>query len=110
MDHILRDHPQPHGLADWHVQLINLTAALRMINLPHPLLANHLQFDGALGRCADLEKQNGSPEKHHHGERQWNQNPSHLQEPKLLRVQAWAITWPAVAVFDGEVNNGDKNR
>src|SRR5881628_425224 len=61
VDHVFGGHRQPNRTSDGNVQLIDLAAALQVLDLPHPLLADHVELQRPIGRAALLEKEARSP-------------------------------------------------
>jgi hypothetical protein len=72
VDHVLGTEEQPDGPVDAHMQHVELAAAARIADVPHPLAADHVDGPG-VGRRRDLSHVNvdgrALEEKHekHHG-------------------------------------------
>ena len=68
VDHILRSHDQLHRLSDRNVQFVDLAAAVRMLDFPHPLFADDVDLGRvrpAVATCAKktFAAQKKMPEK-----------------------------------------------
>jgi hypothetical protein len=55
MNHVFRRHDQLDLAIDGHVQLVDLALPGRVLQLPHPLLADHVNFDRIRRRFVLLE-------------------------------------------------------
>jgi hypothetical protein len=88
-----------------HVELVNLTIAFRVLNLPHPLFANHVDLHSAGGRTLDAEVLFGTPNvktNHHEG---GNQGPGDL-DSILGQAHRAAVDHLALPVFYQKVYDG----
>ena len=63
MDDILRDHGELHRLVHGNMEFVVLPDSIRMLHVPHPLLANHKDLFGVLWWLVDLAKELGCPDK-----------------------------------------------
>src|SRR5271169_1620012 len=50
--------------ADGNVQLVDLPAAVGLLNFPHPLLADDVDVQSVLGRMAIIDVDDRTPAKH----------------------------------------------
>ena len=84
MDDVLRRQHQPHGLADRHVQRIDLALAAGMLDLPHPLLADDIDFEVAGRRLVEPDIDAGAPDEEPRKAHKRRGGPADLQCPGLL--------------------------
>jgi hypothetical protein len=104
VDHVLGRHRQPHRLADRDVELVHLAVAIRVLDLPHPLLAGDVDVERVGGRAGDLEVEARAPDEHHHDEAERDHGPDDLERLGLLDVLRDLVR-RAAPVLDGEVDD-----
>src|ERR1700722_18947479 len=73
VDHVLRGHDELDILPGRDVQFVDLVLPLDMLDFPHPLFRNDINFSRIGGRCTLLKKYDRSPnkERQHHEEWQY---------------------------------------
>src|SRR6266568_7332705 len=76
VNHVLRSHNQLDVAVNWHVQFIDLADAFHVLQLPHPLFCDDVNFTGVLGRSAHLEEENCAPDKDHYKNAKRNDGPA----------------------------------
>src|SRR5258708_3340174 len=79
VDYIFRGKQKLDRPAGWHVQLINLTLSFGMLEFPHPLLANDVNYRGIIGRAVRIEVDDCSPAKHEKEDDQWRKGPNQFK-------------------------------
>ena len=84
VDDVFRRHGQLHRTADRHVQLIELTGAVAVLQLPHPLLAHHVDLHRSLGRTGHVEEDLRAPEEHHHRDAERYERPQQLERDRAV--------------------------
>src|ERR1700731_1861606 len=63
VNHILRGHNELDVLAGGNVKFIDLALPLHVLDLPHPLFRDHIDFRRVSGRSTLLEKYDCAPDK-----------------------------------------------
>src|ERR1700748_3591789 len=63
VNNVLRRHNHSDVSTYWNVKFIDLTLAFHVLELPHPLLGNGINFCGSLRRRTALEVNNCTPHK-----------------------------------------------
>src|ERR1700730_213163 len=63
VNHILRGHDELDVLADGNVKFIDLALPLHVLDLPHPLFGDHVDFSSVSGRSTLLKKHDSTPNK-----------------------------------------------
>ena len=88
VDDVLRRHRQPHIGAGRHVQLVDLARAARMLEAPHPLLGDDVNFQRFVRRrqCGELIRSR-PPEQEQEGE-QRRHRPADLD---LVALALWHL-------------------
>ena len=81
---VLGSHHKLKGLADRYVQFVDLALTLGVLDLPHPLLSDDINFGSVLGRSAFLEIDQSSPAKDHHKNEEMNCAPCNFQRSRAL--------------------------
>jgi hypothetical protein len=111
VDHVLGSHDQFHRASDWNVQLVDFALALRVLRLPHPLLADDEDLHRARGRPVHIEENLGAPGEHHHRDAKRNERPQQLERQRTVNRGA-DLAVVAAAVLDRESNDqpGDQER
>src|SRR5258708_35214076 len=84
VDHVLRGHDQFKVTANGHMQFIDLTLPFHMLQLPHPLRCDHVDFGGILRRSAHIEENQRPPNKHHYEEAERNDRPANFQDERTM--------------------------
>ena len=79
-------------------------------DLPHPLLADHVDLQGVVGRAAFVEEDAGAPGEHHHGEAEGNHATRAISSamPPCTGVRQFVLGAPPVA--DGKVEDRGENQ
>ena len=84
MDHVLRGKDEAHILADRHMQFVDLALAAGMLDLPHPLLADDIEFEiRCRGRFVQPDVDLGAPGKQHEKGEERARRPGDLDDPAL---------------------------
>src|SRR4029079_13240280 len=98
VNHVFGGHDQFDLAAHRDVQLVDLTLTRRVLELPHPLLADHINFQSVLGWSRFGEVNLGPPDKYGHRDQQWDHRPERFQfrrafdRPRNFKSVAAAIT------------------
>src|SRR6476646_2366801 len=89
------------GHFDWtsagDVQRIDFALATRMLELPHPLLAHAIDYQGVLGRVLNVIVEYRAPDKNDHGDTERDDGPHNFQQGgtvDLLRFLTRTSTVP----------------
>ncbi len=85
VDHVLRGQHQPDGLVDRHMQRIDLALAARVLDLPHPLLADDKDFEITGRRLVKPDIDHRTPDEEHQKRDQGRNRPADFKDPALLR-------------------------
>ena len=101
VDDVFGAHDQLDRAADRHVQLVDLALPLHVLRLPHPLLADDVDFHRAGRRPVDVEEDLGAPAEHHHGDEERDDRPEQFQHQRAVVRDADLVLVPA-AVLDRE--------
>ena len=89
VDHVLRSHDQLDISVNRNVQLIDLSLPFNVLDLPHPLLSDDIDFGGITRRRAHLEVDHRSPGKDHEKNAERNNRPCDFEDKRsfdLLRL------------------------
>src|SRR5262249_3472925 len=101
---VLRRQGELHNATDRNVEFVNFTIAFRVLDFPHPLLADDVDFEG-VGRWAfDCEVEVRAPGEHTHHQEQGNDGPSEF-EGHLRKTRRSTISWLAATIFEDEIND-----
>ena len=100
MDDVLGDHRNLHRPPRGHVKRIDFTLAAGIFELPHPLLAYAVEFQGIGGRAALMEINRSGPTEDDHRDAQRYNGPDNLQQGRAMNLLRFAV-WGAL-VLDGE--------
>src|SRR4051794_16155121 len=84
MDHVLARERKFHGLAHRDMQRIYFSAAIRILHLPHPLLASDENLHRVLRRVLRGKKQLGAPPEHDQHDEKGENRPAQLKERGAL--------------------------
>jgi hypothetical protein len=68
VNRVLGRHNQLNLATDGNMQLIDFTLSRSVLKLPHPLLADDVDFDRVLGRTIEVEIHLHAPDKDGHGD------------------------------------------
>src|SRR6185437_16086979 len=88
VDHILRGHDQPDHLADRDMQLVDLALAAGVLDLPHPLLADDVDFLAGCRRLVEPEIGAGAPDEEDEEADEGGARPGDLPMPAFLGAVA----------------------
>src|SRR3954470_6259526 len=108
VDYILRGHGENHCAIDGHMQFVDLAFAFGVLQLPHPLSANHLHVD-CVGRAAFHPEINEcAPRKQSKSQHDRARCPAGLQQ---LRSGAWMRTvgFRSAPIFHRKKNDRQEN-
>ena len=109
VDHVLGSHGQLDRAADRDVQLVDLPHTLRVLEVPHPLLADHKDLARRGGRARVLNVEARTPQKHHHGQEKRDRSPRDFDGEKLGDPRG-PLVLRAAAIFDREIEYGEENQ
>ena len=76
------------GRADRDVQLVDLAHPVHVLDLPHPLLADDVDFGRADRRPGQVEEHLGAPDEHHHRDAERDDRPEQLQRQRPVDRRA----------------------
>src|SRR6267142_352158 len=110
VNHVLRRVGNLHRPADRHMKLIDFAAAVRMLDFPHPLLADDIDVLGALRRNRFVQVQVGAPDEHDHKQNGGNRTPEQFESKRLLCLFGFTVRPPAVAHGKNDDEDDDKKR
>ncbi len=109
MNHIFGGHDQFDLAVYRNVQFVDLALTGGMLELPHPLFTDDVDFLGIFWRPV-LDKVNfRAPEKNRHGNQQGNHRPESLQFHRAFD-RAWDFRGIAPAIFDDKENYDERNQ
>src|SRR5262249_14168015 len=108
VDDILRGHDQLHVTADWNMQFVDLARTLGMLQLPHPLLRDYVNFGRIFGRRAFLEENHSTPGEDEKKNSQRDDGPCDLQDHGAFQLLRFPFLMPAIV--QRKKNDGEKNR
>jgi hypothetical protein len=66
-------------MAERHVQHVDLAPAFHVLELPHPLLADHVDLERVGGWAAEAGVEAGTPEEGDHREPERDDSPGDLE-------------------------------
>ena len=99
VDHILRSHRQLYRAVHRHVQFVDFLFPLRVLQTPHPLLANHLNLQRVPWRIFHMKINHRTPAEEADENQQWHNRPSAFDE---YRFHPWirAVCLRAAPIFN----------
>jgi len=101
--HVLRDQRELNGAPRGNVQRVNLVLAARMLGLPHPLLAHHVNVHGVGRRRVHAEVKQRTPYEHDQEQAQRNDCPGRLEQRGALDLHRHRVA--LFPVKDGEARD-----
>src|ERR1700722_6385419 len=107
MNYILGSHGQLDRLADRNMQLVDLALAFGMLQLPHPLLSDHIYLLRVVRRPRHSEEKVRAPDKHDHGQSEGDDAPEDLQAHRAL-YRRGHLGFGTPPVTDGEIENAEE--
>src|SRR6185437_3026323 len=93
---------------EWHMKLIDFARAVRVLQLPHPLLADDEDFSGIRGRTGIAEEEAAGPEKNEGTDGGGNKRPGEFQRDGGFDFLGNLVVG-AAAVLDHEVEDDGEN-
>jgi len=89
VDDVFRRRDQPDGAAGGNMQLVDLTLAVEMLELPHPLLPDDIDVDARRPAGRDIAiVQARAPDEDHHRDHERNHGPRELEDEVAVRLRA----------------------
>ena len=107
VDHVLRSHNQFDVAADGHMEFIDLALAFVVLEFPHPLLGDDVNFGGIARRRAAFEINDCAPGKNHHEDKKRNDRPGNFQGDGAFDLFGEDAATATVA--GGEIDDGGKS-
>ena len=107
VNNVLRNHRQLDIRVHRHVQGVILSHTVWMLNMPHPLLANNINFFSILWRSAHLTINLHSPHKNRKTKNCRNKNPKRFH-PSILIHRARSVCLATLLVLQCKVNDEEK--
>ena len=89
VDHILRGENHLDVAAHGDVKFVDLALTFLVLQLPHPLLGDDIDFGRASGRRALLEVNHRAPNKDNEENEQWNHRPGDFQRGRAFDLFRW---------------------
>src|SRR5260221_11431660 len=80
VNHVLRRHYQLYVLAGGDVELVDLALAFHVLDLPHPLFSDDIDFGRVCGRSALLEKYDRAPDEEGQHDKERNDRPADFED------------------------------
>src|SRR6266850_212076 len=108
VNHVLRCVSNLHGPADRDMELIDFAAPVRMLDLPHPLLADDIDVFGARRWNRFVQVQVGAPDEHDHNQDSGNDAPEDFESHRVMGLLGFTVRPPAVA--HGKDNDEDNDK
>ena len=105
MDDVLRSHIEPHRLVHRHVKRVDLSRAVRVLDLPHPLLGDNVDLHRVAWRQKLRHFVRPGPPKQHQESEQSGAGPSDLEFMLDERRQGSALGGRAAPIADRENDN-----
>jgi hypothetical protein len=82
-----------------------------MLDLPHPLLADDVDFRGADRRPREVEEHLGAPAEHHHGDAERDDCPEQLEGQRAVNRHAdLVVVLPAELDRENDDERRDEHR
>src|ERR1019366_2970542 len=96
VNHVLRSHEELDVLASGNVQLVDFALPLHVLDLPHPLLGDDVDFGGVGGRSAFLEVKDRAPDEEgqHHKER--DNRPGEFEDGRAFDLLGFAAGYATI--------------
>src|ERR1700741_3219579 len=104
VDHVFAAHDELDVAIQGNVELVDFAAAIRLLQPPHPLLADHIDVQRVLGSSSKVDVQHGAPGEHAEGDDQRNYRPTDFQSRIALDRSAYFVR-VSPAVFEGRKNS-----
>src|SRR6202030_3326677 len=109
VNYVLASHDQPDVATYWQMHLINFFQAIRLLYLPHPLFADHINVESVSRRMAIVDVDNRAPREHGHGQNQGHHDPGGLQAHVAVDGHAnFGLVF--ALVLEKEINDGEGYR
>src|ERR1700674_325595 len=80
VNHVLRGHDELDILSGGDVELVDLALPLHVLDLPHPLFSNDIDFGRVCGRSALLEKYDCAPDEESQNHKEGNDGPTDFKD------------------------------
>ena len=106
VDHVFAGHHQANVPVHRNVQLVDFAPAVGLLQLPHPLLGDDVDFQRFFRRAAHVDVDAGAPAEHHHREQERNSHPRRFESHRARDRDADFIGFLA-AELQEEIENGD---
>ena len=91
------------------MKLVDLTLAVGVLKLPHPLAADDEYFQRIIGRARHRKVNFRAPDKHDHGQGERDHRPGDFQR-KIVVDQAGGMFFAGpVMILNGKVNDRAEN-
>ncbi len=109
VDDVLRDHADQHRLAHRHVQVVDLGLAGRVLEFPHPLPPDRVDFQCAGRHMPVLVIEARGPDEEKQRQHERDDHPAHLDQHAAV-LAGRAVHDLASPVADGEPADGNEDR
>src|SRR5262249_38966801 len=86
------------------MKLIDFRTALRVLNLPHPLLSDDVDLEGVARRVVSNVKKSSAPHEHDHRQTEGHHRPKNFQA-QVSENGLWPFVFGTPAVFDDKGND-----
>src|SRR5581483_2846147 len=90
------------------MQLVDLALPFLVLDLPHPLFADDVDFSGVAGWSALVEVDDGAPAKDHHEDAQRDHRPGDFEDQRSFNLMGLAAM--AATIFQPEYRNRSEDR
>src|SRR5581483_1947034 len=110
VDDVLGDHGQAHVAPDGYMELVDLPRTLRMLELPHPLLADDEDLHGIRRRPHLDQVDDSAPDEHQQESSEGQHAPGALQRVRALDLRGHRITRAAIAEGEDEDQKENHHR
>src|SRR5690349_2557286 len=109
MNDILGSHREFYWNAHRHMELVDVTPAIEILDLPHPLLPNHENFHGRCRRNSISNKERSAPPEHHNADACRNNGPRDFKR-EIVSGWWWRFVPGAATVFHREIEYYRENQ
>ena len=110
VDDVLTGEHELDVAADGNVQFVDFSAAVGLLNFPHPLLADDINVQSVLGRMAVIDVNNRAPAKHGQGQNCGNHDPRDFQAHVAVNRNADFVLTLAVKFEEENHDRGGDGR
>ena len=108
VNYVFGNHRQFDSAPQRNMKFVHFPSAVRLLQLPHPLLAHDIHFHRVIGHARNAEIHARRPHEKPDGDNQRNDRPGQLKRDAFVAWQH-AIDAIALAIFNREPRDGDRH-